>query len=49
MKEIFDFNNNIKNRQYTFLVIGNKDLVDHESLKKLGDYHELTLEELFGY
>jgi len=43
------FNDNIKDRKYTFLVIGNKDLVEHESLKKLGEYKELTLEEVFGY
>ena len=43
------FNSNIKDKKYTFLVIGDKDLVNHESLKKLGEYRELTLEELFGY
>ena len=43
------FNKNIKDRNYTFLVIGNKELVDRESLKKLGDYKELTIEEIFGY
>ncbi len=43
------FNTNIKDRKYTFLVIGNRDLVDHNALKKLGDYQELTLEEIFGY
>jgi len=43
------FNKNIKDQQYTFLVIGNRDLVDHNALKQLGDYQELTLEEIFGY
>lgn len=43
------FNTNIKNRNYTFLVIGNRDLIDHEALKQLGRYQELTLEEVFGY
>ena len=39
----------IKDRKYTFLVIGNKELVDHSALKQLGEYQELTLEDLFGY
>lgn len=43
------FNNQIKGNNYTYCVIGNKDLVDHEVLKELGEYRELTLEELFGY
>jgi hypothetical protein len=43
------FDNNIKDRNYTFTVIGNKKLVDHDVLKELGDYEELTLEDIFGY
>jgi len=43
------FENNIKGKNYTFLVIGNKELVDVNVLKEMGEYKELTLEELFGY
>ena len=43
------FDQHIKNKNYTFLVIGNRDLVDHKALKNLGDYKELTLETIFGY
>jgi len=43
------FDNNIKDRDYTFTVIGNKELVDHDVLKDLGEYKELTLEDIFGY
>ena len=43
------FDNNIKDRDYTFCVIGNKKLVDHDVLKDLGEYRELTLEDIFGY
>ncbi len=43
------FNDNIKGRNYTFLVIGNKDLVDVDVLKEMGEYEEVTLEEIFGY
>ena len=43
------FNSNIKGKQYTYLVIGNKELVDINVLKEMGEYRELTLEEIFGY
>ena len=43
------FNQNIKDKNYTFLVIGNRDLVDKKALKKIGDYQELSLDQLFGY
>jgi len=43
------FNQNIKGRDYAFTVIGNKKLVDSDVLKELGEYKELTLEEIFGY
>ena len=50
MKELkLFFDNNIKGRNYTFCVIGNQDLVDHNKLKDIGQYQELTLEEIFGY
>ncbi len=43
------FNTNIKGRNYTYLVIGNKELVDMDVLKEMGEFQELTLEEIFGY
>ena len=43
------FNQNIKDRYYNFLVIGNKDLLNIETLQNLGDYQELSLEQVFGY
>ena len=43
------FDNHIKSKNYTFLVIGNKKNIDMEILEKLGEYKELTLEEVFGY
>jgi zinc protease len=43
------FNQNIKDKNYTFLVVGNNDLVDKKALKQIGVYEELTLEQLFGY
>ncbi|MBI9066110.1 MAG: insulinase family protein [Salinivirgaceae bacterium] len=43
------FNSHINNKQYVYLVIGNKDMVDFNFLKKLGPIKELTLEEVFNY
>ncbi|MBE38121.1 MAG: peptidase M16 [Flavobacteriales bacterium] len=43
------FDEHIKNKNYTFLVLGNKDMVDQNALKELGNYEELDLDEIFGY
>tara|TARA_B100000795_G_C22796507_1_gene439604 strand:+ start:163 stop:3090 length:2928 start_codon:yes stop_codon:yes gene_type:complete len=43
------FDQNVKGRDYAFTVIGNKELVDSDVLKELGEYKELTLEDIFGY
>jgi hypothetical protein len=43
------FNENIAAKNYTYLVIGNKELIDLEVLKEMGEFQELTLEEIFGY
>ncbi len=43
------FNTNIKGKEHVFLVIGNKKLVNKKALTELGEYKELTLEEIFGY
>tara|TARA_R110000782_G_scaffold236819_1_gene322914 strand:- start:4174 stop:7098 length:2925 start_codon:yes stop_codon:yes gene_type:complete len=43
------FDNNIKGKNYAFLVIGNKKLVDKKALSEQGEYKKLTLEEIFGY
>ena len=40
---------NIKDKNYTFLVIGNKKNLNIEVLKKLGNVEELTLEDVFNY
>lgn len=43
------FNQNIKDKKYNYLVIGKRDNVNSEVLRSLGEYKELTLEEIFGY
>lgn len=43
------FEDHIKGKHFTFLVIGNKDDLDMDALNALGEFRELTLEEIFGY
>jgi hypothetical protein len=39
----------IKKEHYVYLVIGNRDDIDMEFLQTLGEFRELSLEEIFGY
>ena len=39
----------ISKDHYVYLVIGNRDDIDKEFLETLGEYRELTLEDIFGY
>jgi zinc protease len=43
------FDNHISNKNYSFLIIGNKNLLDFNTLRKIGDVKVLSLEEIFGY
>lgn len=43
------FNENVKDSKYVFLVVGNRKLVNMETLKKLGTVKELSLKDIFGY
>jgi len=43
------FNQNISNKPKTILILGNKNLIDFNTLKKYGKVHQLTLEQVFGY
>ncbi|MBK8807609.1 MAG: insulinase family protein [Bacteroidales bacterium] len=43
------FNSNIKNSNFTYLVLGNRNDVDMNILSKIGTVKELSLEEIFGY
>ena len=43
------FNKHISNKEYVYLVIGNKNMVDFNVLKNLGPVKELSLEEVFNY
>lgn len=43
------FNSHIANKEYVYLVIGNKNAIDFKMLEKLGPVKELSLEEIFNY
>lgn len=40
---------NVKNRNYAILILGDKNKVDMKALEKFGKVKELSLEEVFGY
>ncbi len=43
------FAENIQNRKYTYLVLGNKNSVDKKVLQTLGEVEELSLQKIFNY
>ena len=43
------FDTNIKGRNYSYVVIGDRNKVDQKVLKDLGEYRELNMEDIFGY
>lgn len=43
------FNQHVKGKKYTYLVIGDKTKLDMDYLRSLGEFKELTMEEIFGY
>jgi predicted Zn-dependent peptidase len=43
------FDTNFKDKNYTYMMVGNKNSVDQNSLKKIGEYEELSLDQLFNY
>jgi zinc protease len=50
MKDLQDFfNSYVKDRKYTYCVIGNLKDLDMKALKAMGEVREVPLKELFGY
>lgn len=50
IEDIVEFNKkHIKGKPKTYIVLGNKDQVDFNSLKKYGKVQTLSLEDIFGY
>lgn len=39
----------VKGRRYTWLVLGDRERIDFQYLRKIGPVQELTMEEVFGY
>ena len=47
---LLDFHRkNVKGRAFTTLVLGDRDKIDIEHLRSLGEFKELSMEELFGF
>lgn len=40
---------NIANKPYRYLILGNEKDIDMDALQKLGPVRRLTTEEIFGY
>ncbi len=50
LPELTDFyNNQMKPMKYNTAIIGKKENLDMAALAKLGTFHEVSLEEIFGY
>lgn len=43
------YKNNIKSLNFNTALIGKKENIDFSTVEQLGEFHELNLEELFGY
>lgn len=43
------YQQNIGGKNFIIMVMGNRDKLDMEYLKSLGDFKEVTLDEIFGY
>ena len=43
------FNEHVKNKKFTYCILGNKSDINFKDLEHLGKLKELTLEEVFGY
>ena len=43
------FDNHIKDKQYTYIIIGNKEDIDMKALQNIAPVQELTLESILGY
>lgn len=50
LKDIADFQKqNVKDRKYKYLILGDEKELDIKLLEKLGPIHRLTQQEIFGY
>ncbi|SFH86697.1 M16 family metallopeptidase [Halpernia frigidisoli] len=50
LKDLTDFyNSNIKPLKFNTAIIGKKENLDMEAVENLGEFQELSLEEIFGY
>ena len=47
MKKFFD--EKVKGKKYTIMVLGDKNMIDMSTLKEYGSVEELSMEDIFGY
>ena len=43
------FDQHFKGKNFSYLLVGNKDKLDVNALKKIGQYEELSLDEIFNF
>ena len=43
------YNEHIKNKHYTYCIMGNSKKLNLEEIKKYGEFKEVNLKEIFGY
>lgn len=43
------FNQKVKGRKYTIMVLGDRNMIDRSTLEKYGPVKELSMEDIFGY
>jgi predicted Zn-dependent peptidase len=43
------FEEHIEDKNYTYMIVGNKNMADLDALKKIGPVEELSLEDIFNY
>jgi hypothetical protein len=50
LKEVQEFfDQHFKGKNYSYLLIGDKNKLDVNALKKIGQFQELSLDEIFNY
>jgi hypothetical protein len=50
MKDLHDFfNTYVKDKKYTYCIVGNLKDLDMKVLKEIGEVKEVPLKDLFGY
>jgi predicted Zn-dependent peptidase len=50
LDDMYDFyQKEVKDKPFVYLIMADKEMIDFEELKKLGEVEEVTLEQIFGF